>query len=187
MALTTGTHMLGPESGRLLVRTSRTGLGRKAGHDLTIEATRWSGQAIVDTASPDDSSVTVQIEVDSFEVREGAGGVKPLTDSDRSEIQKVLRRKILNTAEHPVIMFRSTAVEGTPASFALRGDLTIMGEIRPVTVRCRVSGDRLTGEASIVQSRWGIKPYSALLGALKLADPVEIEFDLGPLAGPYDA
>ncbi len=178
MALTTGTHTLGPESGRLKVRTSRTGLGRKAGHDLIIEATRWTGEAVVDTASPDASSVTVQVEVDSFEVIEGTGGVKPLTDTDRSEIVKVLRRRILNTAEHPVITFRSTTVEGTPGSFALRGDLTIMGETRPVTVRCRAAGDRLTGEASIVQSRWGIKPYSALLGALKLADPVEIEFDL---------
>lgn len=178
MALTTGTHTLGPESGRLLVRTSRTGLGRKAGHDLTIEATRWTGQAVVDTASPGDSSVTVEIEVDSLEVREGTGGVMPLTDSDRAEIAKVLRGKILHTDRHPVITFRSVAVEGVPGSFAVRGELTIMGESRPVTVRCRATGDRLTGEATIVQSRWGIKPYSALLGTLKLADPVEIEFDL---------
>jgi polyisoprenoid-binding protein YceI len=184
MALITGTHSLGPDSGRLLIRTSRTGLGRKAGHDLTIEVTRWSGEAAVDTSEPANSSVTVEIEVGSFEVRDGVGGVKPLTDSDRAEIKKVLQGKILHTGEHPVITFRSTDVEGTPESFTIGGDLTIMGETQPVTVRGQAAADRLSGGATVVQSRWGIKPYSALFGALKLADPVEIEFDLAvPGAG----
>jgi polyisoprenoid-binding protein YceI len=178
MALTTGTYDLGPDSGRMLVRTSRSGLGRKAGHDLTIEVTRWSAQAVVDTAEPARSSVTAEIEVDSFEVREGTGGVKPLTDGDRVEIKKTMREKILHTAEHPVITFRSTSVAGSPEAFMVEGDLTIMGETRPVTIRGRVDGDRLTGAATVVQSEWGIKPYSALFGALRLADPVEIAFDL---------
>jgi polyisoprenoid-binding protein YceI len=179
MALTAGTYTLGPDAGRLLVKTGRTGLGRRAGHDLTIEVTRWSGEAVVvDTQAPESSAVSVSVEVDSFEVREGRGGVKPLTDADRAEIGKVLRTRILHTAEHPSITFRSTAVEGTPESFTVHGDLTIMGETRPVTVHGVVTGPRVTGGATVVQSRWGIKPYSALLGALRLADPVEVEFDL---------
>ena len=75
-----GTYRLGPESGRLLVRTTRTGLGAKAGHDLTIEVTRWVGQATVGTIESANSSVSVEVEIDSFEVREGTGGVKPLSD-----------------------------------------------------------------------------------------------------------
>ena len=31
-----GSYQVGPERGRLLVKTARTGLGAKAGHDLTI-------------------------------------------------------------------------------------------------------------------------------------------------------
>ncbi|NUL33985.1 YceI family protein, partial [Streptomyces lunaelactis] len=41
--LTDGTYRLGPSTARLLIKTGRAGLGRRAGHDLTIEATRWSG------------------------------------------------------------------------------------------------------------------------------------------------
>lgn len=178
MALTTGTHAFGPAAGRLLVKTGRTGLGRRAGHDLTIEVTRWSGEAVVDTEAPAGSSVSVSVDVASFEVREGTGGVKPLTGADRAEIGEVLRTRILHTAEHPSITFRSTAVEGTPESFTVHGDLTIMGETRPITVRGGATGSQVTGGATVVQSHWGIKPYSALLGALRLADPVEIEFDL---------
>lgn len=177
MALTTGEHTLGPSSGRLLIKTGRAGLGRSVGHDLTIEVTRWSATATV-ADDPAGSSVTAEIETGSFEVVEGVGGVKPLTPSDRAEIVKNIQDKVLQTRAHPAITFRSTSVEGTPESFTVEGDLTIRGVTRPVTVRGRVSGDRLTGGATVVQTRWGVKPYSALLGQLKVADPVEIEFDL---------
>ncbi len=72
-----GAYRLGPQSGRLLVHPTRTGLGAKAGHDLTIEVTRWHGHATVDTADPANCSVTIEVAVDSFQVREAIGGVMP--------------------------------------------------------------------------------------------------------------
>jgi polyisoprenoid-binding protein YceI len=157
-----GTYRLGPESGRLLVHTTRTGLGAKAGHDLTIQVTRWHGRATVDTADPANSAVTVEVAVNSFEVREATGGVKPLTDADRTQINKTLK-EILHTAQHPTITFRSTRVDGAAGSFALEGELTIRGVTRPVTVQGRVTDGRVAGRASVVQSRWGIRPYSAFV------------------------
>ncbi len=172
-----GAYRLGPESGQLLVHTTRTGLGAKAGHDLSIEVTRWHARATVDPATPANSSVTVEVDADSFEVREGTGGVKPLTDADRAEIKKTLG-KILNTAQHPTITFRSRRVDGSAGSFTCDGELTIMGVTRPVLVEGRVADGRVVGGASVVQSRWGIRPYSAFFGALKLSDEVKIDFDV---------
>lgn len=167
-----GTFELGPEDGRLLVRTGRSGLGRRAGHDLTIEATRWS--ATVEAREPlDASTVEVTVEVDALEVREGTGGVKPLTDQDRAEIKKNLRN-VLDVRRYPRIRFVSTDVRED----AVEGDLTIMGRVKPVRVRAGRDGDRVRGGATVTQSRWGVKPYSAFFGALRLADDVEIEFDL---------
>jgi polyisoprenoid-binding protein YceI len=179
MTLTEGTHRFGPESGRLLVRTSRTGLGRKAGHDLTIEATRWEATAEVAPGDPAASSVTLTLDPESLEVREGSGGVMPLTGGDRADIEKNIRQKVLDTARHPEITFRSTGVSGPPEDLAIEGDLTIMGRSRPVTVRAALEGGRIHGGATFAQSRWGIKPFSALFGTLRLADEVEIAFDLG--------
>jgi polyisoprenoid-binding protein YceI len=179
MTLSSGRQEFGPGSGRLLVRTGRTGLGRRAGHDLTIEVTRWSAEALVDAADPASSAVSAEIEVASLEVREGAGGVKPLTDSDRAEIGRTMREEILDAASHPSIAFRSTKVAGSPESFTVEGDLTIMGQDRPVTVHAQIVDGRLRGHAIVVQTSWGIKPYSAFFGALRLADEVRVEFDLG--------
>jgi len=172
-----GGYRLGPESGRLLVNTTRTGLGAKAGHDLTIEVTRWHGHATADTADPANSSVTVDVDVESFEVREGTGGVKPLTDADRAEIKKTLG-EVLHTAQHPTITFRSTRVDGSAGSFTLDGELTIMGITRPVTVQGGVTDRRVVGGTTVLQSRWGIRPYSAFFGALKLRDEVKVDFDV---------
>jgi polyisoprenoid-binding protein YceI len=172
-----GAYRLGPESGRLLVNTTRTGLGAKAGHDLTIEVTRWHGHARVDTAVPANSSVTIQVDVDSFYVRQGTGGIKPLTDADRAEISKTLKQ-VLHTAQHPTITFRSRRVDGSAGSFTLDGELTMMGITRPVMVQGGVTGGRVVGRASVVQSRWGLRPYSAFLGALRLRDEVKVHFDV---------
>lgn len=172
-----GTHSFGPRSGQLLVKTGRTGPGSRAGHDLTIEATRWRGTATIDTADPDGSAVALDAEVDSLQVREGTGGVKTLTDSDRAEIKRNLRKK-LDATTHPVITFRSTSVKGSPDSFTIEGDLTVVGFTRPITVRGSVAGGRARGSAAVVQSEWGIQPYSAFFGALKLADEVTVEFDV---------
>jgi polyisoprenoid-binding protein YceI len=173
-----GSYTVGPESGRLLIKTGRAGLGAKAGHDLTFQVTRWQADITLDTADPAASSVSVSVDPESFEIREATGGVKPLTDADRRDIQKNVREKILRTGSHPAITFRSARITGDAASFSVDGELSIVGVTRPVTVHGRLEGDRVQGTATVVQSRWGIRPYSAFFGALKLRDEVEVEFDL---------
>jgi polyisoprenoid-binding protein YceI len=172
------THVLSPESGTLLVKTTRAGMAAKVGHDLTIEAQAWRGQAVVDLTDPAASSVSVEVDVDSLVVVEGAGGIKPLSGSDKREIQRNIQRKILHTDQHPTLTFTSSAVSGTPDDFAVEGQLTIAGQTAPVTLRGAVADGRARGSASVVQSRWGIKPFTAFLGALKLDDEVTVEFDV---------
>lgn len=173
-----GAYGFGPSAGRLLVKTSRAGLGRKVGHDLTIEATRWSGSAVVVAGDQGKSSVAVTVETGSLRVQEGTGGLKPLSDADKAEIERVLEGEaLLHTAEHPTITFRSTSITGTLESFEITGDLTIKGRTRPVTVHGGSDGDGMVcGWATVTQSAFGIKPYTAFLGALKLTDDVRIEY-----------
>ncbi|GAA2435710.1 YceI family protein [Actinomadura vinacea] len=173
---------LGPDSGRLLVKTGRSGLGRRAGHDLTIEAARWSGTLTLpgdtaDSATTEGFSAAVTVPVDGLEVREGTGGVRPLSDQDRAEIAKNLR-KVLDAARHPEITFTATRAAGSAGEYSVDGELTVAGRTAPLTLRARTDDDRVRGDATVKQTRWGIKPYSAFFGALKLADEVEVSFDL---------
>jgi len=173
----TARYRLEPAAGRLLLKTSRTGLGRKAGHDLTIEIGRWHADVAINTADPGQSSATATIEAGSLQVREGTGGIKPLTDADRASIKTTIGQ-ILLTAEHPLITFTSAQITGTPDAFQVTGDLSILGQGRPVIVHGSINAGRLRGHATVTQSQWGIKPYSAFAGALRLADDIQIEFDI---------
>lgn len=179
MSITDGRYVFGADHGRMIVRTTRTGLGRRAGHDLTIEATSWRGEVSVDTTAPTTSDVSAVVDVGSLTVRQGTGGLKPLSDDDRAEIAATVRsERLLRADTYPTITFAATRVSGKAEAFVVEGDLTIAGQTRPITLNCAFVGDRrVRGRTMVAQSRWGIPPYSAFLGALKLADEVEVEFE----------
>lgn len=52
------------------------------------------------------------------------------------------------------------------------------GQRRPLALLLGLSRDRLHGEVELTPSRWGIKPFKALMGAIKLQDRVRVRFDL---------
>lgn len=174
----TQTVELGPDAGRLAIRTTRQGVAAKVGHDLTLVAEGWRGSAVVDTDDPAGSSVTVEVDVDGLAVVEGTGGLKPLSSGDKRDIVRNIQRKILHSDKHPTITFTSTSVSGTPEAFTVEGQLTVAGQAAPVTLHGAVADGRAAGTASVVQSRWGIEPFTALFGALKVADEVTVQFDV---------
>ncbi len=178
MTVKSGTHSIGPENGRLTINTYKAGMGAKVGHDLVLEARRWSGTVEVDPADPSACSVQVTIDARSFEVVQATGGVKALSDKDSADIRKNMEDKVLQTSRFPEITFRSTQVSPT----AITGDLTIVGNTRPVTLDMSVqdgAGDTtLTGRTTITQSAFGIKPFSAMMGALKVKDDVDMQVEL---------
>jgi polyisoprenoid-binding protein YceI len=173
---------LGPDSASLQVKTYREGVAARAGHDLVIEVTRWD--ATVDLADdPASSSVELNADPRSLEVREGLRGVKPLNDKDRGEIRRNIDEKVLGGQP---IAFRSRAVTraGTEGRLVVEGDLTMAGRTRPVTAELNVDADgRVSGSIPLTQSDWGIKPYRGLMGALKVRDEVEIVFLSSPIPG----
>jgi len=166
---------VGPGSGRLLIRTRREGLAAKVGHDLTIEVTRWSAE--VDPGGEDigRTRVSAEVQLDSLEAREGTGGAMPLTDKDRAEINGNIRR----TLGTGTATFASTQVVAERDKDGwIEGSLTLNGVSHPVRLRVHgEDGNRYQATLTIVQSAFGIKPYRAFLGALRLRDEVEVEVE----------
>ncbi|MDB5068255.1 MAG: YceI family protein, partial [Chloroflexi bacterium] len=109
-------------------------------------------------------------------VVEGHGGATPLSDKDRADIKKNIAQKVLTSG---TVSFKSTSIESSgDGRFTVNGELTIAGTTRPVRLELTQNGDRVSGRVSIRQSDFGIKPFSAMLGALKVADPVDLEVDV---------
>jgi len=153
-------------------------MAKKVGHDLVIEAGKWTAKVNVDADDLTKSSASVTVDTRSLDVVSGQGGAKPLSDKDRRDIKENIDKKVLKTDKFPDITFTSSRVESKGADKAtVHGDLTIMGTSRPASMDITIAGDKANGTMTLKQSDWGIKPFSALMGALKLADQLEIRVE----------
>lgn len=178
MSFQAGTYEFGPENGTLSIRTGRVGAAAKAGHDLMIEVTAWKATLEVGD-DPAQTSVALEADATSLRVREGTGGIKTLGDDDKQSIRRTIDDDIL---KRQPITFRSTAIETAAdrSRISVRGELTLVGKTCPLAFDVTVGADgRLGGSVVVTQSDFGIKPYSTLFGALKVADQVEVAFDAG--------
>jgi hypothetical protein len=178
MPLPPGTHELGPTNGTIAVRTGRSGAAAKAGHDLLLHVTAWRATLEV---GDDELPVRIALDADptSLRVREGTGGMQALDDDDKANIEQTIDDEILTRRP---IEFRSTAVRSGDSSITVEGELTLAGNTRPIVFEVGVGEDgALSGSSVLKQTEWGMKPYSALFGALKVADEVEVSFDARPV------
>ena len=203
MAASTVTYRLGPDAGRVVISTTRAGLAARVGHDLTLDVTRWSADITVPGGAPAEAApaeaapgeaapaeaapggdlsaatVTAELDLGSLVVREGTGGARPLSDSDRRDIESTMRKILGGSGGPATAVFRSTRVIPSAAGGAIEGTLTLNGRSQPV--RLQLTGPapgRYRGTVTIVQSAFGIKPYTGFFGALKLRDEVVAEFEV---------
>lgn len=153
----------GPDNATLTVHTGKTGAAAKAGHNLTLEVTRWEGAL-------DDDSLTLTADARSLRVVEGEGGMAPLGDEEKASIAKTIDDEVL---EGTPIAFRSTRVSRADGRIDVEGELELAGVRGPLAFTLDAGGG-LSGSATFKQSDWKMKPYSALFGTLKVADAVEV-------------
>lgn len=173
MTMPPGHYTLGPADGTLTVRTGKAGAAAKAGHNLVIEVTAW--QADLDVAEGGGGSLALTADSRSLKVRSGSGGISPLGDEEKASISQSIDDDVLKGG---AIAFRSSTVEAAPGGLRVQGDLDLRGRTRPVAFALDAGHDgRLTGSVRFKQSDWGIKPFSALFGTLKVADEVEVGID----------
>lgn len=166
----------------MLVKTGREGLAARAGHDLTIEITRW--RALVTVPGPEAgglaaASLAAELDLSSLEVLEGTGGAKPLTDKDRQDIAATASKVLGAPALAAFTSARVVPAPTTTPSGAVDGTLTLNGTAQPFRLQVASPAPGLfRGSAALRQTDFGITPYSGFLGALKLKDEIVIEFEV---------
>ena len=162
---------LGPDSGELLLHTGVTGSASRMGHRLTIAMRLW--HATVEWDGDEPAAVEVTVDLDSLDVLRGEGGMTPLSGAEklliRSNALKTLRAK-----KFPQARFRSTSIERSGSLVRIAGVLELAGNSGDQTVEVEVSDDSVLGTASVRHGDFGIKQYSMLMGAMKVADEVRV-------------
>jgi YceI-like domain len=173
VSIKSGTHRLGPDKATLSVRTERAGAAAKAGHDLLIRVISWEARLVVGE-DPADTTMELSADSTSLEVIEGTGGMQALDDAALASISRTIDDEVLMRRD---ITFRSTRAQANSDGGAIHaeGELTLAGTTKPIGFDLAVGNDgKLSATAVVTQSAWGVKPYTALWGALKVADDVEV-------------
>jgi polyisoprenoid-binding protein YceI len=154
-----------------LVFTFKEGLLSPLGHDLKLHVTRF----VVEVA---DDRIAVEARFDAASLRVQAamvdGREAQVSARDRRSIESTIVEEILRARRFPEIVFRSTAV--TPNE--LRGALTLVGRTRDVVCKHEVEGGRHVATARLHQPDFGIAPYSAMLGTLRIRPDVLVRVSL---------
>lgn len=151
----------------ILVFTFKEGLLSTVAHDLKLKIGRGS----IDV---DEQQLRCELEAGSLAL------VAPMKDGQENpgaipklmygEVEKNAHKDVLDVKRFPTISFVSTKVTASEVV----GQLTLHGQTREV--RGRRSGD--SAEFSIDQRDFGIKPFSAMLGTLKVKPVVTVKATL---------
>lgn len=163
----------------VLVFTFKEGLLSAVAHDLKIRVTRFSihideeAKAIDATFDPRSLRVVTAM-------KDGGEAHGALSESDKGKIEENIVDDVLQPKKSPEIRFTSTSVEEDEGGtgYRVRGRLTLNGQTRDVAFTSRSDGEGQVAEVKIHQPDWGIRPFSALLGTLKIKPEVIVRVAL---------
>lgn len=123
--------------------------------------------------------------VDPADLRanQGSDFQTDISETARTRTRRnMLGEKVLDVERHPYVVVSSSAIEGSFADPSVTLDVTLKGVARQVTIPVSLerSGDRLVAEGrfELLQSDFGIEPFSVLGGALQVEDRVEVVFSV---------
>lgn len=137
------------------------GMASSFGHDATLKVTSLS----VDIG--EDDGITADFDAGSLRV------INDISDSNRRDIERNAE-KTLEPRKYPKIQFRSVSVVRDGDRARVEGDLTLHGVTQQISLDAHDDGRQWNAKVVLDQRKFGIKPFSAMLGALKIKPNVEV-------------
>ena len=174
-----------PVESRVFVHVGKRRLGHehgvegrvKSGH-LNLEATENSGEIVFDMQS---------FKADTDVARKHVG-LEGTTDAqEQTEVTQTMTGKgVLDVKQHPTATFTVASskrlevksADGHP-QYELAGEFNLHGKKQPLTVTAAAVAEKdgkqhLSGQFTIKQTDFGIKPYSAVGGLVSVKDELKI-------------
>lgn len=157
--------------------TFKEGLLAKVAHDLKLRCTRFHVDVDLDAGALRAEFDTRHIEVCCARVR-GQDAPSVLSARDRADVVRRMAREVLHTDRHPIVSFIAHQIRAAGAAQHIEGELHLHGRTRPLTALAMQEGADWVCRVDIHQPDFGIEPYRAALGALKVQAVVKVEVRL---------
>ncbi|MBL38331.1 MAG: hypothetical protein CMP07_07965 [Xanthomonadales bacterium] len=169
----------------LRIRVDPEGAMARLGHSHIIGGSVLSGMVVLGdghrSARLDLRLDASALEVDRPQWRAEAGLKAELDEAAISGTRdNMLGERVLDAKRHPEIAIRSIGVEGPAWLPDVTVRIRVRGQVREVVVpvAVKLAGTRLTasGMLDLLQSDFGIEPFSTAGGALRVSDRMRIRF-----------
>ena len=159
------------------------------GHNHVISSQAVSGTVFVGE-NPENSFFILNLPVQDFEVdrpelrsEEGDDFSGSMDEEARQGTRKnMLGESMLDAARYPEIRLAGRDISGALPELVLTVDVQIRDQVSQLQVPVEVAIDMdqltATGSFSFDQTAVGIKPFRAMLGALRVRDTVDVKFSI---------
>jgi len=173
-------YLINRASSKFTVQAFAGGLLSAFGHNPIIAISGFSGEAQL-SENLERSSLVMTVDATSLKV------ASDVSDKDRTDIERLMHDKVLQSAEYPEIIYSCSRVAVSKTDegqywVGLNGDLTLHGVTRGLSVPARVTVDEKTlkafGSFSLLQSDYEIELVSFAGGALKVKDELKLSFQI---------
>ncbi|MGH8235825.1 MAG: YceI family protein [Steroidobacteraceae bacterium] len=182
-------YEVNPRSSQLSILVFRGGKFSRLGHNHVMTSQDLAGRVWVHPQFPRSgfelSFPVAKLVVDDPEARRAAGSDFPpdIPQSDKDGTRKnMLKPEVLDGERYADVKLRAAKVGGTLEAPQVTAHITIKDAGRDVEVPVKVAIEgaklRASGEFDVLQSEFGIKPFSVALGALEVQDRLHIKFTI---------
>ncbi len=152
--------------------TYKEGLLSGLGHDLRLAVNSFEIEVAEDASSLRARFDTASLHVDCA-LRDGGACPGVLTDKDKKEIDENIRN-LLEADKYGDIVLTSSSVMREDSSYKIRGALTLHGRTKELSFSVRKEGDYHVADVLLRLQDFGIKPFTAMLGMIKIKPDVLI-------------
>ena len=162
---------------RLELVVEKTGLYSGKKHVFTFD--RYAGALTFDPAAPERSKVELSIEANSIVCHDTWVSVK-----DLGKIMEEATKNMLAAHRFPTVTFQSTSVSAAgPGKYEVQGMLTIRGMAKSTKVAVNWTPGAaptlmFAGDAVVRLTDYGLKPPTAVLGAIGTKNEMQFHFRL---------
>jgi polyisoprenoid-binding protein YceI len=166
---------------RFTVQAFATGLLSSFGHNPTIEIRDYEGELQFVPETYDKAFVRVTVKTAALDV------LDEMKRDDRKKLEQLMYDQVLDVKQFPTAVYESKEIkveksENGPIVAHVNGELSFHGvtQNQPVDARVQDMGDmlRISGDFTLRQSSFGIKPVSFAGGALRLKDELKFKLEL---------
>jgi hypothetical protein len=166
----------------VIIEVRRAGTLAHLGHDHVVASHDVRGYIAPREGRADVYVSVADLVVDEAQLREAAVFDTQPSAADIAGTRNNMLTRVLRSGEHPFVFVSVTGARAGATHRVVRPTLIVNGIERAQDVDATINETdesiRVTGQTVVLQTDFGIRPFSILGGALQVADAITVRFDI---------